>query len=371
MKALSSYTEDQFFKKVADCEKRCCELGTTAYLDIAVYDGIYERPCERSLDWKWNENEEKFFLNETNESIPKGIKIQEKHYNKAEILKAVFKLNETTICRYTTMEYSHLFVFYGLTLIDFVKYQDDNGYRITTILTANSDEFVMSFLTELVPSDSKDIVKYKIGISDGRSMYYREFAVDKFEMDVNKNYNDDFPFKKITEILGRKRSDLILFYGEPGCGKTSFIKWLSHNTDNDYIFIDPSVISSCSDAVLFNFMADNKDSVFVLEDCEKLLESRDGGQNKGIGALLNLTDGVIGDVINIKFICTFNCNIGKLDKALLRKGRLSLKYEFKELSLEKTKALCPEADKPMSLADIYNFGEEVDFSKKEEKRIGF
>ena len=89
--------------------------------------------------------------------------------------------------------------------------------------------------------------------------------------------------------------------------------------------------------------------------------------------LLNLTDGIIGDVLNIKLICTFNTSLSNIDKALLRKGRLSLKYEFKKLAKEKCRKIAHDdsINEDMSLADLYNRDEENDYSKTNSHKIGF
>ena len=87
--------------------------------------------------------------------------------------------------------------------------------------------------------------------------------------------------------------------------------------------------------------------------------------------MLNLTDGIVGDVFGVKFICTFNSNVKDIDKALLRKGRLSMKYEFKKLSVDKVKKIYPKADSEMTLADAYFAENENDFSKEEKRAIGF
>ena len=109
------------------------------------------------------------------------------------------------------------------------------------------------------------------------------------------------------------------------------------------------------------------------EDCEKILLNRDHNYNPTMSILLNLTDGIISDILNIKIICTFNTALSNIDKALLRKGRLTLKYEFKKLAKEKVKKLLPDENitQDMSLADIYNFKEENDYSKKQQNKIGF
>jgi ATP-dependent 26S proteasome regulatory subunit len=94
--------------------------------------------------------------------------------------------------------------------------------------------------------------------------------------------------------------------------------------------------------------------------------------------LLNLTDGLMGDFVNIKFICTFNTDIKNIDQALLRKGRITCKYEFKKLHVDKANVLLkkqfPETahvfTEDTSLADIYNF-DQNDYKEKSVKKIGF
>ena len=134
--------------------------------------------------------------------------------------------------------------------------------------------------------------------------------------------------------------------------------------------MDANVLSSFSDAEFLSFaMSTLKGNVVIFEDCEKILADRTQSANPFLNTILNLTDGFLGEALKIHFICTFNCNISKIDKALLRKGRLTLRYEFSELSLEKTKKLLPEATKPMSLADIYNTDNNA--IGQEQKKIGF
>jgi ATP-dependent 26S proteasome regulatory subunit len=89
-----------------------------------------------------------------------------------------------------------------------------------------------------------------------------------------------------------------------------------------------------------------------------------------------MTDGLYSDILNIKIIATFNSDMTSIDKALLRDGRLISKYEFKELSIDKTNTLLKElgkgeSDKPLTLAEIYNKTSEEIIQVKKPKRIGF
>lgn len=193
----------------------------------------------------------------------------------------------------------------------------------------------------------------------------------KMDIDVKKNYNDDIPYDRMVDVLSEDGKSLILFYGEPGTGKSTIIRKLISEVDRKFILMDPSIITTISDTVFVSFLSENKGSVIVLEDCEKLLRSREVSTNHAIGTVLNLTDGIIGDSFGIKFICTFNSDIKDVDEAILRKGRLSLKYEFGKLALEKAKAIYPDAKEDMTIADAYFAINENDFSKDEKGKLGF
>lgn len=66
-----------------------------------------------------------------------------------------------------------------------------------------------------------------------------------------------------------------------------------------------------------------------------------------------------------QIIATFNCDLTKIDPALLRKGRLIANYEFNKLDLDSAKILSDKLGfgtdaitEAMTLAEIYNQGGE-------------
>ena len=224
----------------------------------------------------------------------------------------------------------------------------------------------------VIKESLNDVNSYKIAY---KGQYSIETTVCKFndwETDLSSNYNDDLPYNAMNDVIRSDKAGLIMFYGIPGTGKTSLVKTLiNDNRDTDFIFVDTSVCESISDGLFLDFLQEHKNSVIVFEDCEKLLFSRDEMVNESIGTILNLTDGIIAESMKIKFICTFNCDLEKVDKALLRKGRLSIGYEFKKLSLEKTKAIYPDAKEEMTLADAHNASVNNGYEEKKRKSIGF
>src|SRR5690606_12124712 len=124
-------------------------------------------------------------------------------------------------------------------------------------------------------------------------------------------------------------------------------------------------------------LINNPESVFVIEDAENIIMDREENGYSPVSTLLNLSDGLLSDCLNIQIICSFNTDLSKIDSALLRKGRLIAQYEFKELETEKAQHLSDKLGfqttivKPMTLTDIYNQEEKVFENSKNRIPIGF
>lgn len=195
------------------------------------------------------------------------------------------------------------------------------------------------------------------------------------------NYNLDFNEidEQIQNHLKEDESALIMLHGEPGTGKSTYIKHLMQTmTSQNFYWIDSSMFAHITESPFIDFLTDlDSNSIFILEDCEKILVSRDASANPLIQTLLSLTDGILGNALNIKFICTFNSNISKIDKALLRKGRLKLKYVFGKLSKDRVEAIFEKLNidkslaKPMPLCDVYNLTINNSAEEKAINKIGF
>ena len=211
--------------------------------------------------------------------------------------------------------------------------------------------------------------------------YNTGFSTTEFDLPEGlviplNNYLDDFPWNKLKSFCEQEKPGIFMLYGSPGCGKSMAIRKLIAECDTDFYILDSSILNNITSTLFIDFLMDEcSNCVLILEDCETLLRNREESFNPFMSAMLNLTDGLLGDGLKLKFICTFNTNLNKIDPAILRKGRLTGKYEFKRLPKDKANEVCrnlgfPEINKEASLAEIYN-QEENDFSKKESKRIGF
>ena len=133
-----------------------------------------------------------------------------------------------------------------------------------------------------------------------------------------------------------------------------------------------------SEPSIIPFLMDNRNSILLIEDAERVIADREGkGSPAGVSNILNLTDGILGDCLNIQVIATFNMKRERIDSALLRKGRLICEHKFDKLNIADTNTLLTHlkkgvhSDIPLTLADIYNI--EVDDARitKDSKKIGF
>ncbi|WP_439483446.1 AAA family ATPase [Cyclobacterium plantarum] len=209
--------------------------------------------------------------------------------------------------------------------------------------------------------------------------FKEEVKTDNFECDIQKMYNDDFEAinELIENALEVDKAGLILLHGLPGTGKTSYIKNLiSRHHKKSFIFIQNDFVNELLHPNFISFLLKNQNAVLIIEDAEKVLTSREQvNETSVVSTILQLTDGLFSDYLNIKIICTFNTSIDKIDKALLRKGRMIAYYEFQPLIPEKADELLRGLNHEsngteMTLADIFNY-KKKDFNQTKKGKIGF
>lgn len=245
------------------------------------------------------------------------------------------------------------------------------------VISIADDELVFISLNEVSEEIKKEIenvvdkgidAKNKSSVhiltySADNGMYLTDFKIDdKYnDLDLSINYNDDFEDFH-TDLMSKLDSNdvgLYMLHGEPGTGKTTYIRHLIRKIPKRVIFVSPSMADRFSDPEMIPFLMKYPDSVIIIEDAENVIQSRKGGGNQSVSNLLNLSDGILGDCLKFQIICTFNTPKSSIDDALLRKGRLLKSYEFNKLEVEKTNSLLKtlghkEIDKELVLSDIYN-----------------
>lgn len=254
----------------------------------------------------------------------------------------------------------------------------NESYILYDNLNCNELMEFVNLLTEYyVPptEDSNNI--YKIAVSPSGGYFLAKAKIKEVkDFNIDLQYNADFPYNdnKIKKFIENKdKSGILILHGEKGTGKTTYIRHLiSSYPDKKFVFVSPDLLNVLGTPAFTNFLGTLYEHIIILEDCENAIRDRKNtGSTSAVSTLLNMSDGLLADDLSIKFICTFNADVKDIDTALMRKGRLICKYEFKPLTVEKTNALLkhiygqnensdenfeyPQVTKGLTLADIYNF----------------
>ena len=222
------------------------------------------------------------------------------------------------------------------------------------------------------------IIKTDAGIE------FHPFRVDVPEtFDIKTNYEPEFEkvHDDIISNLKEKKSGLYLFHGPHGTGKTTFIKYLASKVNRDVIYVPVAFIDSLIDPGFIPALLNKKGCIIIIEDAEKALLNREDDNNSSmVSTILNITDGIMGDIFKISIIATYNSKRDCIDAALMRKGRLKVEYKFDNLKKETAQNLIDKlgidykVTKAMSLADIYNLDTKDNINTpelKKDKFIGF
>ena len=260
--------------------------------------------------------------------------------------------------------------------------KDQNLFNIKFLYSLKNGELTNQIDLKEIETYEKKKQKSNISLirSDMGHLDTEDYDLAVPAMDIELNYGSDFTniHKVIVDSLNKQNGKgIILLHGDPGTGKTSYIKYLTSLVkDKEVLFVPPSMAEMLSEPSIIPFLMDHRNSILIIEDAERVIADREGnGSPAGVSNILNLTDGILGDCLNIQIVATFNMRREKIDSALLRKGRLIAEHKFELLSVEETNILLKHLNKnyvsseAMSLADIYNIDVEV-YKTKTKSKIG-
>lgn len=185
----------------------------------------------------------------------------------------------------------------------------------------------------------------------------------------------------------------ILLAGPPGTGKSFMIRALACGIDATFILIGASLVGQISGPSIMPILMEAQQkstydetakalpTVLILEDADGALVKREMGSIDRISDVLNLGDGLLGEMMDVRIVATTNAERVNLDPAITRPGRMCRHLEFGALGREQAETLFHSLTgkhtsgsrfDTLTLAELYRMAREDGWapSKKEEFSAG-
>ncbi len=205
---------------------------------------------------------------------------------------------------------------------------------------------------------------------------------ENYSPTVQKAY--DLICKEFSKDVPRAR--LAILQGPPGTGKSHMIRsFLNSIQDCIFVLLPPSYLHylenpSCVHNILDVCNNLKKPIIFILEDADACLMPRGMDTQNSISSLLNMTDGILGTLLNARIIATSNVAVADMDPAVMRPGRLLIRETIGKLSAEQSQRVLDRLnidntitiESEHSLAEIYAMAINAEHNNEPKKvRFGF
>lgn len=269
-----------------------------------------------------------------------------------------------------------------------INFDDKNKAMSADIMSLDEDEFkTLLSLKDFVSKKKTNLVYALVQTSSG--MQSQLIGQDKCSL-VEDNYHpevlDDFKFV-INEF---EKSDpngrIVILDGDPGTGKTHLIRALFDKLDVIFLIVHASLISQLDGPqllpTLLSLKNEKKPITIIVEDGDQILVPRKSDNISSISSLLNLSDGILGTLIDLRIVISTNSAIKEMDEAILRPGRLCKRINVGALEYEHANRIYKKLtnsenslpkQKFYSLAEVYELSKNKDSinikNRLEDKRI--
>jgi hypothetical protein len=176
-----------------------------------------------------------------------------------------------------------------------------------------------------------------------------KFIPENYNPNVVEDYKEAIFDLKSNYPSGR----IVLMHGIMGSGKTHLTRaMLLEVPDAMFVLVSPDIMTDLSGPQLLPILINQRSNakgpiVLVLEDADKCLVKRHESNMSSIQALLNLGDGIMGSMLDLRIVATTNAEELEIEEALKRPGRMSKQIKVGHLQPDVARKifdrLCPNA----------------------------
>jgi hypothetical protein len=180
---------------------------------------------------------------------------------------------------------------------------------------------------------------------------------------------------------------LHILEGPAGTGKSYMIRALMEELESQFVFVPGSMVSELAKPHFIPTIMDRTGSlediefdtispsfskpkenekndplILVIEDADSIITDRNRNNMEVLSTLLNLGDGILGDLSNIRMVMSTNSTLDQVDKAAKRAGRLGKHVKLNYLTRDQATAayknivgkdFAGDWKTEITLADIY------------------
>lgn len=139
------------------------------------------------------------------------------------------------------------------------------------------------------------------------------------------------PFRQGMESIFKGETGILLVDGPPGTGKTHLVRALIHEAPPTVTcVVVPNTVSvnvaspAFMEVLLRQSRTTGSATLLILEDADVLLARRDDhrADASAVTGLLNMSDGILGQMLQVSVLATSNLGKMEMDPAIMRSGRL-------------------------------------------------
>lgn len=204
-----------------------------------------------------------------------------------------------------------------------------------------------------------------------------------------ENYTPDIisNFDHLVDCLNNQTpcGRLSILEGPPGTGKSFMIRSIITQVEATFILIGSSLVGSISGPDIFPVIMrqagnlfdtpsgeEKRPIVIIIEDADAALVKRDHHTNDKISDVLNMGDGLLGELVDMRIIATTNAKQFELDPAICRAGRMCRHLHLDNLNENHAKDIYkrlvnknPDEKmnfKDISLAEVYRYARQDGWS---------